>query len=166
MPRKLNDLEKQQIRRAWALGDISPEKLAEQYGVSVPTIRRAYKGVVKGSAREIRQQAAEAIADAAGKARDTLNNEDVSKVASDISGEDFFALLKEVSHTALTKGKDLPFNSGGEAISAGIRGLQALRSLYPMTMREAAEWVVNLPGFNAKEFAKLLREVWDEKRSA
>lgn len=158
---QLNDIDKQSIKRAWALGDTTLKKLAEKYHCSVPTIRRAVQGVKKGSAKQAR--VAKAIADAATQ---QLAGEIAIRSAESIDDATLFNLLKEISYDALSKGKELNYSSAGEAVSAGIRGLQALRSLYPMTMREAAEWIVNLPGFNAREFARLLREVWSEKHTS
>ena len=75
--------------------------------------------------------------------------------------EDFAESLKLLANYSLQSARQGEFRSAGEAVNTGISALKALRELYPLTMREAARWVVKLPGFEPVKFAEALREEWD-----
>ncbi|MDV3351745.1 helix-turn-helix domain-containing protein [Leptothoe sp. LEGE 181152] len=73
---------------------------------------------------------------------------------------DYSHMLQQTAYIALIEARKQPFRSAGEAANTGIAALKALRALYPQTMREAARWVVTLPGFQPEKFAQLLIEEW------
>ena len=163
---KLDEVAKQRCKKLWAEGNHTIAALVDEFGVSEGTIKRIIKGIPKGSARSAVVKATATVIDEAVKAAIAAPTGSSIEGIEDLTDLHFANVLRAVAQESLSKGQTMGFNSAGEAVSAGINALKALRSLYPLTMREAAEWVVNLPGFNAKEFARLLREVWDEKRSA
>ena len=70
-------------------------------------------------------------------------------------------LLQQVALTSLQAARSQKFRSAGEAANTGIAALKSLRELYPLTMEEAARWVVKLPGFHPEKFAQILIQEWD-----
>ncbi|MBT9318047.1 hypothetical protein [Leptothoe spongobia] len=167
MAKRLNDIEKQQIKKAWMEGDCTIPSLAKQYGVSESSIKRTIKGIPKGGGKA-------AIA----KIATTVVNEAVESVVSqgltseeieELQGVDdsyFAQVLMLVAKEALNKSRSLGFNTAGEAATTAMNALKTIRALYPLTMREAARWVVKLPGFHPEKFAQILMEEWNDNNAA
>jgi hypothetical protein len=51
-----------------------------------------------------------------------------------------------------------PIGSREGAARAAVAVMATYRTLYPPTMEEAAEWILNLPGFSPQAFAQVLRQ--------
>lgn len=78
----------------------------------------------------------------------------------DISPADFQAVMLRLIGV-LTDEDDLKNSKIGSregAARAAVSVIDTFRRLYPPTMEEAADWLVELPGFTPGKFAAILRE--------
>ena len=112
------------------------------------------------------------LAKLASDQRHSLTAEHINNLASapaDISPptaspDRYRELLQGAILTALEQANRLPYRSSNDAMSSAIKGIEAMQKLYPVTMEEAAEWLVRLPNFEPRRFAEVLKRVWDCSR--
>ena len=150
MAPRIDDVTKQKIKRSYLAGEGSQEDLAARFQVSVPTVRRITKGLTPAQrvVKTAQAKMAAAIADA----------------DATVEGLDLEELLRTAITNLGTGLADAPIKSRESAVAALANSIRIYRDMYPLSMEEAADWVVNLPGFDPVQFVQILREKW--QRSA
>ena len=174
--KKLTQKQVDAIKQEWAIGssNCTLKGLAKKYKCSETTIRRALNGLKKGT---------NALAIAVKAAKTEVTDVEVTEagdgtaqVAATITVDDIDAMptgefqtyLQKAIGIMLVNASATGVKSGGEAMMAATRGMETMRSLFPMaipptTMEEAAEWIVNLPDFEPRAFAQLLIDKWGKR---
>lgn len=148
MPKIISDLTKQSIKKAIRAGDRTLEKIAEQYQVSIGTVRRLAKEMPEREAVRVVQQ--QAIA---------------QHLTTTIAGAPFD--MNAILITAINDlAAEMPKTSGKskEGVGAAIGRLSdLLRKYNPQTERELALLAIAIPNFDPQVFAKELRALIEQR---
>ncbi|MDA0865386.1 MAG: hypothetical protein O2890_03020 [Cyanobacteria bacterium] len=148
MPRKINEITKQAIKRDLREGGDKADKkaIAEAHSVSLGTVKRLVKEL-KAPARKAATQ--DLISQVFGALEE----------AGVIDRSDFQRLLL-ASIQGLTdeNARAAPVKSREGASRAAAELMRTYEELFPATMEQAADWLLGLPDFEPMKFAAMLRD--------
>ncbi|NER81434.1 MAG: hypothetical protein F6K42_18080 [Leptolyngbya sp. SIO1D8] len=149
MPKKINDLIRQRIKKDLATKNGTKEEIADRHGVSIGTVKRLAKEV-----KPITSAADHVAGAIASGALGLATTESL----------DYGVILNEIITELRNSLKDAKPGSREGVAGRLMDALKAHREF--MTMEQAVDWVLGLPNFDAEEFTRLLKEKYADKRAA
>lgn len=160
--RSLSDSALRQVRQLWAAGTLTRPQLAERFGVSDSAIKRAVKGIHKGSGVAV-GTALVALPESSSSPPPIKDDDltpcevvDYGELQPELFAQTMRSHLGILAHQI--ESGTLKRGSMPETARAFTQMLTTYREMYPVTMEEAADWVMSLPGFDPLKFAQILRD--------
>ncbi|MEP0911805.1 hypothetical protein NDI45_12865 [Leptolyngbya sp. GB1-A1] len=156
--RKLDDITRQRLERAYLAAPETTQKvivqrLAAEFDISISTIRRYAASGNWDAIREGKGSVVKAAVEQATAARPTLSEVVLNGALlrfDDLLIASIDALAQDVT--------ELPSKSRESAATALAKLLELYRRYHPMTIDEAIDVILAIPGFDPQAFAQKLRE--------
>lgn len=127
------------------------DRLSQEFGISVPQIRRYVKAEGWDAIREGKQQVIRAAVKA--EVVPVAEKVNINGVAIDCD-----ELIVNAINSLSADVAALPGKTRESAATAMLKAIELYRKYHPMTIDEAIDLVISLPGFEPQDFARRLRE--------